>query len=410
MTKKRKPGVKTVESHKTPGYHYVGDGLYLQVRNESSRSWVYRFQINGTRRDMGLGSTELVTLAEARDAAHQARKLAQAGTDPIKARDDARAAQKLQDARSITFKDAAQRFINSRLETWKNEKHKYQWNQSLEHFTYPVFGDLPVSSIDTGLVTKALEPIWLTKAETATRLRTRIEKVLDWAKVSGYRDGENPARWRGHLDKVLPANPKSKRVKHLAALPFKDVPAFMQALRQQEGNGACALEFTILTGARTGEVLGATWSEIDLANKLWIVPAERMKGGKVHRVPLSVAALDVLKKADKARDGPFIFRGARKGKPLSNMAMLQTLRRMGRGDLTAHGFRSSFRDWASETTTYPREVCEMALAHQIPDAVEAAYRRGDLFEKRRELANDWARYCTRPPSRETKVVSIRGQR
>jgi integrase len=410
MTKKRKKkNVKQVDSLKTPGYHCIGDGLYLQVRNESSRSWIYRYQLANERRDMGLGSADVVTLSEARDVAHEARKLAKAGKDPIQAREDARAAQRLLDARSITFKDAAQQFINSRLETWKNAKHKYQWNQSLETFAYPIFGNLPVGTIDTALVTNALQPIWLTKAETATRLRTRIEKVLDWAKVSGYRDGENPARWRGHLDKVLPANPKSKRVKHLAALPFREIGAFMQALKEEDGNAARALEFTILTAARTGEVLGAQWSEIDLANKLWVVPAERMKAGKAHRVPLSPAALDVLKKMDKVRDGPFIFPGARSGKPLSNMSMLMMLRRMGRDDLTTHGFRSSFRDWAAECTTYPREVCEMALAHQIPDAVEAAYRRGELLEKRRGLASDWARYCSRPAPQNGKVVSIRGR-
>ena len=393
---------------KRQGTHRVGEGLYLQVGEGSARSWICRFQMGGRRRDMGLGSLDLVSLADANDGAREARRQARAGVDPIEARKAARASQRLSEARSITFKDAAQRFINSRLETWKNAKHKYQWNQSLEHFAYPVFGDLPVSAVDTGLVTKALEPIWLTKAETATRLRTRIEKVLDWAKVSGYRDGENPARWRGHLDKVLPANPKSKRVKHLAALPFNEIGAFMQALKAMDGNGARALEFTVLTAARSGEVLGAQWSEIDLANKLWTVPGERMKAGKAHRVPLSPAALDLLRKMDKLKDGPFIFPGGRKGKPLSNMAMLQTLRRMGRGDLTAHGFRSSFRDWASECTTYPREVCEMALAHQIPDAVEAAYRRGELLEKRRGLAIDWARYCAKP-TQGGKVVSIRGR-
>lgn len=407
----KKLNVKQVESlMKKPGLHCVGDGLYLQVKTENARSWICRFQMAGTRRDMGLGSCEFVTLAEAIDAAHAARRLARAGTDPIENREAVVTSQRIKDAKGITFADAARQFIEIHSPSWKNAKHQYQWRQSLEAFAYPVFGAIPVASVDTALVTKALQPIWLTKGETASRLRTRIERVLDWAKVSGYREGENPARWRGHLENVLPKNPKSKRVEHLAALPFKDISAFMQALKAMEGMAARALEFTILTAARTGEVLGARWEEIDFAEKLWIVPASRMKTGKVHRVPLSPAAHELLRKMEKVKDGPFIFPGARAGKPLSNMAMLQCLRRMGRDDLTAHGFRSSFRDWAAECTTYPREVCEMALAHQIPDAVEAAYRRGELLEKRRALANDWARYCSRPSSGgDKKVVSIRGR-
>jgi integrase len=403
-----KINLKTIEALKASGYHGIGDGLYLQITTKNARSWIYRYQLAGHRHDMGLGSVGLVTLAEARDAARDAKRQVIAGIDPIKAREAVRASQRLKDARGVTFRDAASQYIEIHSPSWKNAKHIYQWRQSLEAFAYPVIGSVPVAAVDTALVVKALQPIWLTKAETATRLRTRIERILDWARVSGYREGENPARWRGHLDHVLPKNPKSKRVQHLAALPFKEIGAFKQALKAEEGNAARALEFTILTAARTGEVLGAQWSEIDLANKLWIIPAVRMKAGKVHRVPLSPAALDLLRKMENVKDGPFIFPGSRKGMPLSNMAMLMTLRRMGRDDLTAHGFRSSFRDWAAECTTYPREVCEMALAHQIPDAVEAAYRRGELLEKRRALANDWARYCSRPAPQGGKVVSIRG--
>jgi integrase len=406
MAVAKKLNVKTIEALKEPGYHGIGDGLYLQIR-EGGRSWIYRYQLAGHRHDMGLGACDLVSLSEARDAARDAKRQAMAGVDPIKAREAARASQRLKDAMGVTFKDAASQYIEIHSPSWKNAKHIYQWRQSLEAFAYPVIGNVPVAAVDTALVVKALQPIWLTKAETATRLRTRVERILDWARVSGYREGENPARWRGHLDHVLPKNPKSKRVKHLAALPFKDVGAFMRALRGMAGNAPRALEFTILTAARTGEVLGAQWSEIDLVNKLWIVPAVRMKAGKVHRVPLSSVALDLLRKMEKVKNGPFIFSGARKGKPLSNMAMLQTLRRMGRDDLTAHGFRSSFRDWAAECTTYPREACEMALAHQISDAVEAAYRRGDLFEKRRKLMAAWAMFCGTPAT-SAKVIPIGG--
>lgn len=410
MSTKQKSGVKKVEALKKPGYHGIGGGLYLQIREGSARSWIFRYQRANTRRDMGLGSVDVVTLAEAREAAREAKRQVIAGIDPIAARKAVRASQRLQEARAITFKDASRRFIEAHSPSWKNEKHKYQWRQSLEQFAYPTFGELPVAAIDTALVTKALQPVWLTKAETATRLRARIEKILDWAKVSGYREGENPARWRGHLANVLPANPKGKRVKHLAALPFKEVAAFMRDLKGREGIGPRALEFTILTAARTGEVLGAQWDEVDFAQKLWIVPAARMKTGKQHRVPLSPAALDVLRKMSKTKDGPFIFPGGRTGKPLSNMAMAMTLERMGRGDITVHGFRSAFRDWASECTTHPREAAEMALAHQIPDAVEAAYRRGELLEKRRALANDWGRYCAKPPAHGGKIVSISGRR
>jgi integrase len=263
-----------------------------------------------------------------------------------------------------------------------------------------------VQAVEVGLVLKAIEPIWTEKPETAGRVRGRIESVLDWATARGYRRGENPARWRGHLENLLPYKAKVRRVEHHAALPYAEISAFMVALRQQEGVAARALEFAILTAARTGEVIGARWEEINLAEKLWTVPGERMKAGKEHRVPLSAPALAILEDLAKVREGEFVFPGARHGRPISNMAMLMTLRRMKRDDVTAHGFRSCFRDWAAERTTFPAEVAEMALAHSVGDKVEAAYRRGDLFQKRRQLAEAWGKFCNMPPA-EGQVLSIR---
>jgi integrase len=273
-------------------------------------------------------------------------------------------------------------------------------------------GTLPVQAVDTALVFKVLEPIWTTKPETASRLRGRIESILDWAKVRGYRDGENPARWRGHLDELFPKKSKIRKIKHHAALPCDELPSFLTELREREGIAARALEFTILTAARTGEIIGAAWDEIDLLDKIWTIPAERMKAGKEHRIPLSGRALAILEEMQPLRhagdDSAFVFPGGRLGRPLSNMAFLMLLRRMDRGDLTAHGFRSSFRDWAAERTKFPSEVVEMALAHAVGNKVEAAYRRGDLFDKRRKLMDAWATYCARSVRTEQKVVPLRG--
>jgi integrase len=299
----------------------------------------------------------------------------------------------------MTFKDCAERYIEAHRPGWKNPKHAKQWPSTLEDYVYPVFGPIPVQAVDVGLVMKALEPIWKTKPETASRVRGRIESILDWATARGYRQGENPARWRGHLDKLLPARGKVQKVKHHAALPYGEMGDFVAELRGQEGVAARALEFLILTATRTGEVIGARWDEFDLAKKVWTVPGERMKAGKEHRVPLSERALAIIEemKGQGVNDHPFLFPGGRPGKPLSNMAMLKLLQRMDRGDLTAHGFRSTFRDWAAEMTHFPTEVAEMALAHTVSDKVEAAYRRGDLFQKRRELMEAWARYCEPKP-------------
>jgi integrase len=404
MTKKinRLSAVK-VAGTKPRGMYADGGGLYLQVSGNGSRSWIFRFKANGRTRDMGLGSLATVSLAKARELAAGCRQLRLKGIDPIEARRTELVEAQLASARSMTFDQCRDAFIDAHKSAWRNAKHKAQWTNSLATYASPVFGSLPIQSVDVALVMKALEPIWGSKPETASRVRGRVERVLDWAKVRGFRQGENPARWRGHLDALLPARGKVRQVRHHAALPYNEIGAFMAELRKREGIAARALEFTILTAARTGEVLGARWEEMNIQDKVWVVPPSRMKVAREHRVPLSRAAVAVLKQMQALRHADLVFPGDRRGKPLSNMSMLMMLRRMGRSDLTAHGFRSTFRDWAAECTNFPREVAEAALAHVVGDKVEAAYRRGDLFEKRRRLMDAWAAHCQRA-SRENRSV------
>jgi integrase len=378
---------------KTPGMYADGGGLYVQVSSTGSRSWIFRFKKDGRTRDMGLGSLTTVSLAKAREIAAECRLLRLNGIDPIESRKAERIETRLAAARSITFDQCRDAFIDAHKGAWRNAKHRAQWSSSLATYVTPVFGSLPIQCVDVALVMKVLEPIWSTKAETASRTRGRIERVLDWAKVRGYRQGENPARWRGHLDALLPARGKVRKIRHHPALPYDQLGAFMTVLKGREGLAARALEFTILTAARTNEVLGARWEEIDLAAKVWTVPAYRMKAGRDHRVPLCRPALVLLKQLQALRRADLVFPSDRSHRMLSNMAMLMVLRRMDRGDLTAHGFRSTFRDWAAERTAFPPEVAEAALAHVVGDKVEAAYRRGDLFEKRRRLMDAWATHC-----------------
>ena len=292
----------------------------------------------------------------------------------------------------MSFDQCAEAYIGAHEIAWKNEKHRQQWRNTLATYVSPVFGKVPVGDVDTDHVLKVIEPIWGRKAETASRLRGRIEVILDWAKVRGYRLGENPARWRGHLSHLLPSRAKVRRVKHHAALPYTEIPAFMKELQKAEGTAALALEFLILTAARTSEVIYASWSEVDLKNQIWIVPAERMKMHREHRVPLSAAAMTVLGRAKELK-GDYVFAGRTSGRSLSNMAFLMLLGRMNRGDITAHGFRSTFRDWAAEQTNFQNEAVEMALAHAIESKTEAAYRRSDLFGKRQGLMAAWADFC-----------------
>lgn len=394
-----------VRTLKAPGLFADGGGLYLQVTASGAKSWIFRYQIAGRRRDMGLGSASVFSLAEARQKAVDARKLVAAGTDPLEARAAQAAAQALAAAKTVTFRECAESYIDAMRPGWRNEKHVAQWTATLATYADPVMGCLPIAGIDTGLVLKVLEPIWTTKTETASRVRGRIEAVLDYAKVRGHRTGENPARWKGHLDQILPAKGKVAAVEHHAALPYADLPPFFLRLQATDGVSARALELAILTAARAGEVLGARWDEIDLDQQVWTVPAERMKAGAEHRVPLSEPALALLRKLASIRQGERVFPGNRSGRPLSNMAMTMVLRRL-QVAAVPHGFRSTFRTWVAERTGYPHEVAEAALAHTIGNKVVAAYQRGDLFEKRRRLMDEWARFVT-APAEDGQVLPLR---
>ncbi len=379
-----------------PGMHAVGviPGLYLQVLPTGARTWVLRAMVAGKRRDMGLGGYPAVTLAQARELARAAREKVKAGIDPIEEARAARSVHAASRAAALTFDQCAAKYIEANKAGWKNDKHAQQWGNTLKTYANPVMGSLLVRDVALSHILTVLEPLWQTKTETASRLRGRIESVLDWATARKYRSGENPARWRGHLDKLLPQPKKVSKVEHHTALPIDEVGAFLAELRRQEGMGARALEFTIMTACRSGEVRGATWAEIDTDAKTWTIPAERMKAGKEHRVPLSDAALALLRALPKMAGTDVVFPGT-KGQPLSDMTLTAVLRRM-EVPVTAHGFRSTFRDWAGERTAHPREVIEHALAHQLKDKAEAAYQRGSLFDKRRRLMDDWTAFLERP--------------
>lgn len=390
------------------GWHRDGGGLYFFVRG-ISRAWVFRYMApDGKRRNMGLGGFPAVGLAAARKAAAKLQEQVKdpiEGKDPIAEKQARRMQARVAKAKLTTFAQAAAAFIKAKAPEWSNVKHVQQWENTLATYAYPVIGELPVAEVDTPLIVKVLEPIWTTKTETASRVRGRIESVLDWATTSELRQGENPARWRGHLENLLAAPKKVQTVEHHAALPFAEIAPFMGELRKREGFGARALEFVILTAARSGEVRGATWGEFDLIGACWTIPAGRMKAEKEHRIPLSDAALALLKTLPQGEGTALLFPSA-KGTQLSDMTLGAVLKRMGLDSsrATAHGFRSTFRDWAGETTNYPREVIEHALAHQLKDKAEAAYARGSLFDKRRALMQDWARYCER--GEERKVLEL----
>ncbi len=382
-----------VKGLSSPGYYGDGNGLLLQVSRTGTKSWIFRFTKGGKRREMGLGPLHTVSLAMAREKAVQCRRLLEAGVDPIVDRDATRTSEALSLARAKTFDQCAAAYLNAHRDSWKSAKHAAQWEATLATYASPVFGSMPVGAVDTESVVRVLRPIWSTKTETAVRLRGRIESVLDWATVSKYRQGENPARWRGHLQNLL-ANPhKIAPVKNRPALPWQELPDFMAQLSERQGVAARATEFAILTACRSGEVRGALWSEIDLAANLWTIPASRMKAGKEHRVPLSAPAITLL--AGLPRKSEIVFRSQGSNTQLSDMSLTAVLRRMGRGDITVHGFRSTFRDWCTEAegNSFSREVCEHALAHSLPDKIEAAYRRGDLLSKRILLMQLWANYC-----------------
>jgi integrase len=390
-----------------PGLYGDGGGLWLSVGPGGNKSWLYRFMLDGRAREMGLGPLHTIGLAEARERARAARRLCLDGIDPIDRKHADRDARRLAAASAVTFKDCAAKYVAANRAGWRSAKHAAQWDATLATYAYPIIGALPVGAIDTAHVTRVLEPIWATKPETASRVRGRIEAVLDYAATHRWRSGENPARWRGHLENALPKRSKVAKVEHHAALPWREIGTFMANLVGQEGVSVLALRFAILTAARTGEVIGATWSEIDTKHALWIVPEQRMKANREHRVPLSDAALAVLREVGKLHASDrdeFVFPGTKAG--LSNMALLMTLRRMGRGDLTVHGFRSTFRDWAAETGQLA-DIAEAALAHVVGDKTVTAYQRGDLIDRRRRLMDQWAEFCGRVPSRTGEVVTLR---
>ena len=381
----------TITQH---GRHADGGGLYLSISPNGGRRWVFLYRWRGKPTEIGLGSARDVTLARARELAAQARANLAEGINPKDARKPSEGA---------TFGECADRVIEAMRPSWRNGKHAAQWEMTLRDYAAPL-RRLPVDEIITDDVLSVLKPLWNAKPETASRLRGRIERVLDAAKAQGLRSGENPARWRGHLDQLLPKRQRLTRGHH-AAMSYAELPAFMSNLQARQATAALALEFAILTAARTGEVLGARWQEFDLDGAVWTVPATRMKAGREHRVPLSRRALKIVKALHETRDGDFVFPGQKPGKPLSVMALEMILRRMKIDDATVHGFRSAFRDWAAERTNFPNEVCEAALAHVIENKAEAAYRRGDLFDKRRKLMDMWANYCAAPKA--GKVVAFR---
>ena len=393
-----------------PGRHCDGEvaGLYLYVRDATRKYWLFRYTPRGGKmREMGLGAAVgpgEVSLAEARKKAREQRELLRAGKDPLDERDAKNAKKKADDAlaaaKVMTFDQCAGAYIKAHEAAWRNAKHRQQWANTLRDHASPIIGGLPVASIDTGLIMRVLEPMWTTKSETASRVRGRIESILDWARVRGYREGENPARWRGHLDHLLPSRRKMRAVKHHAAMPWPDVPGFMAGLRERTDIPAKALEFCVLTATRSGEVFGAQWSEIDFVAKVWTVPAHRTKANREHRVPLSDAALRVLERLPRIKGEHRVF-------PVNSTAMASLLRRLG-VNCTVHGFRSSIRDWCGEETHFPREVAEAALAHAVGDEVERAYRRGDALEKRRKLMDAWASFCERPEATGEVIPLKRG--
>lgn len=406
MGKANKLTALAVERLSEPGVYGDGAGLSIRVTEGGSKHWILRYMIAGRGRWMGLGPYPEVPLVDAREKAMASRRKVREGIDPIAVKHAEALAVKIEKAKLMTFQQCADKYIETHRASWKNAKHADQWTNTISSYCGPVFGNLPVAEVDTALIVKALSPIWIGKNETAMRLRGRIESVLDWATTCQFRQGDNPARWKGHLEHMLANISRRGRIEHHAAISYAKVGAFMVQLREQQGSTARAMEFAILTAARSGEARGATWDEIDMKAKVWTIPAARMKGKKEHRVPLSAAAIDVLNKAKAHSSDSIVFPGRDGKKPLADMAPMAMLRRMGRADLTLHGFRSTFRDWAAECTAYPQHVCEMALAHAIPNAVEAAYRRGDMFEKRVRMMDEWAAFCNIVKNEAVEVDNV----
>jgi integrase len=392
-----------IQKMKAPGLYPDGAGLYLQVSSETAKSWLLRYSLRSKAREMGLGSLRKVSLAQARRKAADCHRLLEEHIDPIEHRKRIRASAALANAKTITFKEASDRYIAIRSKGLKNAKHAAQWGTTIATYAEPVLGKLPVRDVDVSLVHRVLEPIWTSKPETAGRVRGRIEKILGWAKANNYRDGENPARWRDNLDQMLPKLSEVRKVKHHPALPYSQIPTFMERLREEDGVAARALEFTVLTAARTEEVVLARPEEIDIQERRWIAPPEHMKLKKEHLVPLSNRAMQLLDGASAS----FLFPSrSHPDKHLSNMAMLMVLDRIGYGHVTVHGFRSTFKDWTRDRTRFENYVSEAALAHASGDKIEAAYARSDVLEKRRKLMDEWAAFCSAKPAKSGEVIVL----
>lgn len=391
------------------GSHSDGGGLFLKLNGKGAANWLHRYQMNGKRRDMGLGSYPLVSLADARARVAEARKLIADGIDPITERDRLAALKAYQAANGVTFEQMAAQYLEGRLESWKNQKHRQQWENTLRTYVYPVIGQKSVQDISTADMLKILQPIWQNKPETASRVRGRVEIILRAAKALKLRTGDNPAEWRGNLESILSPYKKKQIVKHHPAMPYEALPMFWQELKQRPAHSAKALQFLILTACRTNEVCNATWDEIDLEAKIWTIPTHRMKAGQAHRVPLTAPMLALLDSLERIESNPHIFTGMKAGQPISTATMHRLFTHyMGFSQYTVHGFRSTFRDWAGACTHHPRDVCEQALAHTLASDVEAAYRRGDLLEKRRILMDEWTAYATTPVDNSNLVRFKRG--
>lgn len=407
MARQKELTVQKVLALDERGWHPDGGGLYLQVSAYGTKSWVFRYTFQGRPRWMGLGSVDDVRLSDARALRDDARLLLAKKIDPLAERGQQREEARQKAASRITFGRAADKYLAAHESAWKNAKHRQQWHTTLRQYVLPTLGQLPVNEITMSDVLRVVDPIWRSKPETASRVRGRIETVLDWAKAHGYRTGENPARWAGNLKHALPAKAKVHKVKHHNALHYNELPGFLAELRQRDGVAPMALEFTVLTGSRTNEVIGANWSEIDTKARVWNVPGDRMKSGKDHTVPLTPRAFDIICEAMRQTGGPFLFTNVRSGKSLSHAAMAKVLRGM-RPDATVHGMRSAFSTWVAEQTAFPVDVREAALAHTNKDRVAAAYQRGPMLDKRRKLMESWERFATTPTSGD--LVPLRKER
>ncbi len=392
-----------IKAEKKQGRYADGNGLYLQVSRSGSKSWLFRFMLDKTPREMGLGSTSTVTLSEARVEALECKKGLREGVDPIKARNERLERIKADNVGVLTFKKCAEEYLKAHSARWKSTRHAEIWKSSLKRFAYPSLGHLPVNTIERSQIMRALDPIWREKTETASRLRGRLENILDWATVQGLRKGENPARWKGHLDKLLPKPSELHKVKHFAALPYPEINSFMDKLREREANSAQALRLIILTATRSGEIRNAVWSEFDIKKALWTIPAERMKADKEHIIPLCAEAISIIQSQPRLSGNDYLFSSPKSGKPLSDVVFKKLMERMKITGITTHGFRSTFRDWAAEKTSFPREVIENALAHQLKDKAEAAYFRSNLLDKRRDLMNKWADFTNMPYSQNGQL-------